>query len=36
MTALNLLGATITELSPLIRDGKLSPVELAAVQSAYV
>ena len=28
MTAHDLLEATITELSPLIRDGKLSPVEL--------
>ena len=28
MTSLDLLEATITELSPLIRDGKLSPVEL--------
>ena len=28
MTAIDLLEATITELGPLIRDGKLSPVEL--------
>ena len=28
MTTLDLLEATITELGPLIRDGKLSPVEL--------
>lgn len=29
MTAIDLLEATITELSPLIREGKLSPARCA-------